>query len=244
MAAEQQNDIGSTLLKGAAVAWLAAALLLVAFPEADLAASGVFYASGQFAGNRMVWVELLRRSFVWLFWLCATVAIVGLAVSMLGNSSWLRLARRQWLFVVICLCAGPGLVANILLKDQWGRARPREIVEFGGQRTFTPALIPTRQCERNCSFVSGEASSIFALFYAAARAIPQWGIALMAAGTLVGGCVVGGVRISQGAHFASDVAFAGMLMALTTVLVHYLVSHWSWPALLAGRMPWARQGPD
>ena len=49
-----------------------------------------------------------------------------------------------------------------------GPARPKHIVAFGGSKLFTPALQPTDQCKRNCSFVSGEACSVFAPFYAVA----------------------------------------------------------------------------
>ena len=43
---------------------------------------------------------------------------------------WLSLGLPQWLFLAVCLGVGPGLVANLLLKDQWGRARPKHIAEF------------------------------------------------------------------------------------------------------------------
>jgi lipid A 4'-phosphatase len=117
---------------------------------------------------------------------------------------------------------GPGLVANLLLKDHWGRARPRHVAEFGGPKTFTPPLIPANQCPRNCSFVSGEAASIFLPFYAVAFVVPQWAAALVAAGTLLG-FASGAVRVSQGAHFLSDVIFAGVFMALTVGLVYWAI---------------------
>jgi lipid A 4'-phosphatase len=72
----------------------------------------------------------------------------------------------------------------------------------------TPALQPTNQCGRNCSFVSGEAASVFVPFYAAAAVAPQWAATLLVVGTLAGfsaGCV----RVVQGAHFLSDEVFAG-----------------------------------
>jgi lipid A 4'-phosphatase len=67
--------------------------------------------------------------------------------------------------------------------------------------------------------VSGEAASIFIPFYALGLVMPQWTVVLMVAGTLLG-FASGLVRISQGAHFLSDVIFAGVFMALTAVAVH------------------------
>lgn len=219
---------------GTAVACVLAGVLFAILPGLDLAASRAFFdGSKHFVGDRLAWVEVLRWGFVWLFWGCFALSIWGLTAAAINKRSWLRLAAPQWLFLLICLCVGPGLVANTLLKDQWGRARPREVIEFGGQRTFTPPLVPANQCARNCSFVSGEASSAFVPFYAAALAVPQWAAALIAAGTLAG-LSAGAIRISQGAHFLSDIVFAGVFMALTAVLVHQIMFAWSWPRSLLG----------
>jgi len=117
---------------------------------------------------------------------------------------------------------GPGILANVVLKDHWGRARPKQVVEFGGAKTFSPPLIPTDQCANNCSFVSGEAAAIFMPFYAAGLVVPQWSATLLAAGTVCG-FAAGLVRIAQGAHFLSDVIFAGVFMAMTAVLAHRAV---------------------
>lgn len=233
----EESKVLKAFWMGTALAGLLAGLFFATLPEADLAASRAFYdGSKRFVGDRVAWVEVLRWSFVWLFWGCIVLSIWGLAAAAIGKRSWLRLPARQWLFLLICLCVGPGLVANTLLKDQWGRARPREITEFGGQRTFTSPLMPANQCARNCSFVSGEVSSAFMPFYAAALAVPQWAAALIAAGTLAG-LGAGAIRVSQGAHFLSDVVFAGVFMALTAVLVHQIMFAWSWPRTVLGLEP-------
>jgi lipid A 4'-phosphatase len=96
------------------------------------------------------------------------------------------------------------------------------VAEFGGEKLFTPALVPSRECQRACSFVSGEAASTFVAFYAAALVIPRWSLLLVAAGT-VGGLATGLIRVSQGAHFLSDVIFAGVFMAATVLIVHRLM---------------------
>src|SRR5690606_16584088 len=121
-----------------------------------------------------------------------------------GRRRWLGLDKAHWLFLAACLAAGPGLVANLVLKDNWGRARPKHVVEFGGTKAFTPPLVIAGQCPRNCSFVSGEASSTCLPLDAAAALFPQWSVPLVIAGT-VGGLATGLVRMSQGAHFLSDI---------------------------------------
>jgi lipid A 4'-phosphatase len=205
-----------------AIAVGAAALFLV-FPEIDLLAARAFYlGDGHFLGKHAGGIVFLRWFFICLYFSSIGLAIAGIMSSRARRRPWMGLALGQWLFMAACLGAGPGLVANVLFKDQWGRARPTQTVEFGGYKTFTTALVPARQCNRNCSFVSGEASSIFVLFFAAALIIPQWSISLAAAGTL-GGLAAGVIRMSQGAHFLSDVIFAGVFMALTVLAVHKLM---------------------
>ena len=152
-------------------------------------------------------------------------------MSRLRGITWLSLRFSQWLFLAICLAVGPGLIANIVLKDHWGRARPAQIVQYGGEKMFSPPLIPTDQCQKNCSFVSGEASSIFMIFYAAALILPHRFALLIVIGTL-GGMTVGGIRISQGAHFPSDIVFAGLFMAIAAAIVHEL--------MFARMLPWSR----
>jgi lipid A 4'-phosphatase len=112
------------------------------------------------------------------------------------------------------------LVVNAVFKEHWGRARPRDITEFGGTRTFTPAFVISDQCERNCSFVSGHASLPFA-FAALGFLLRRRRWAIYAGAAAFGG-LVGFGRIVQGAHFLSDVVFSGVFV----FLVAYLLAHY------------------
>lgn len=219
--------------RGGWVAWLpwglpvavgmAAAAVFLAVPEIDLAVARRFYApEAGFVGQRLAWVQTLRWVFIVLYFGTIGLCLVGLTLIWRGRPQWLHLGRAQWLFLAACLAAGPGLVANLILKDQWGRARPRHVMELGGSKAFTPPLVLSSQCRRNCSFVSGEASSTYVTFYAAAALIPQWSATLVIAGT-VGGLATGLIRMAQGGHFLSDVVFAGVFMALTVLVLRALI---------------------
>ncbi len=203
---------------------LAAGVVLVARPGIDLAVASLFYAPETgFVGQRLTWVRVVREAFVVLYFGTIALCVVGLALVWRGGRShWLSLGKAQWLFLAACLAAGPGLVANLILKDNWGRARPRHVVELGGAKAFTPPLVLADQCPRNCSFVSGEASSTYVTLYAAAVLVPQWSATLVVVGT-VGGLATGLVRMSQGGHFLSDVVFAGVFMALTVLILRALI---------------------
>ena len=200
-----------------------AAAVFLARPEIDLAVARLFHAPETgFVGQRLGWVRALRQGFVVLYFSTIALCLAGLALIWRGRRHWLGLGKIQWLYLAACLAAGPGLIANLVFKDHWGRARPSQITEFGGARAFSPPLVPANQCPRNCSFVSGEAASTYVTFYAAATLVPQWSVALAALGT-AGGVATGLVRMSQGAHFLSDIVFAGVFMALTVLALRALM---------------------
>lgn len=122
------------------------------------------------------------------------------------------------IYLILALIMGPGLVVNSLFKDQWGRARPHQIEQFGGDKQFSPPMLMADQCERNCSFVAGDPSVGF-YFMAFALAFPAWRLFFLCMTFGLGG-VLGVTRIVQGAHFFSDVAFS-MLFTFFVCAVLY-----------------------
>jgi membrane-associated PAP2 superfamily phosphatase len=123
--------------------------------------------------------------------------------------------RRKAVFVLLLLALGPGLVVNVLLKDQLGRARPREVIEFGGSQQFTQFWQPG-STGSNSSFPSGHAAIAF--FMIAPWFVLRDNKHAIATGFLVFGLsfgsLVGVARILQGGHFVSDVVWAGGLIYL------------------------------
>jgi hypothetical protein len=59
------------------------------------------------------------------------------------------------------MASGAGLMANVLLKDHWGRSRPIDVTQFGGNERFVAWWDPRGNCASNCSFVSGDVSGAF-----------------------------------------------------------------------------------
>lgn len=209
------------LLQWSAGAFIVALMLFFAFDDVDIAASALFFENGRFIGRQPA-VEAVRDLLKLVYVAGLLCAIVGLWYGFARRQDFLALSTLRWLVVLTTLVVGPGLVANVLLKDQMGRARPSQTELFGGSKVFTPPLIMTQQCEKNCSFVSGEASSMFALFFGLAMVAGSRARSLLALGMVVGS-FSGLIRISQGAHFLSDVVFAGIFMALTAALMRILI---------------------
>lgn len=216
------------------IAAVVAAIVFAAFPGIDLWLSGLFFEAG--AGF------YLKDSW-WAVAFYESIPIIAIGV---GVGSGLLLAHnlirkshvgpfsnRFLLFVLAALAVGPGLVVNAGFKDNWGRARPRDVTEFAGDKRFTPALVPTDQCERNCSFVAGHPSVMFWLAALGFAAATRRRRTLVFLGAAILGLFAGFGRIVQGGHFLSDVVFSGI--AVFTVV---------WLLARAFRLPEAARSPD
>lgn len=198
--------------------FVATSVLLVAFPQLDLAISGIF-AAGNFSFADTAWQPLIRGATT--MFLC--VSIIGVAVVYLANRAlrrtYLDIDGKRLAYVLIVLGVGAGLVVNLAFKDNFGRARPRDVIEFGGSKTFTPAFAISAECRKNCSFSSGEAAAGFfsiALVYALAR---RRRLAWMAAISF--GAIVSLARIASGAHFLSDTLVSFFVMWLLADALHF-----------------------
>src|SRR5581483_10694561 len=198
-----RTGAGAAAMKPAALAGLAAAaLLLFLFPGIDLAFSRLFYSPDTgFIGAGLAARRLAEESVpLAVCALAALVAVAGLSLARSGRPLW-RLDRKALAFIVVSTALGPGLVANVVLKDHWGRARPFQVAEFGGARQFTAAPLRADQCAHNCSFVSGHAALAFSLIGIAWLLPTPRARRLGAAAALGYGAAIGLLRIAAGHHF-------------------------------------------
>ncbi len=195
-------------------------IIFVAFPELDLMVSRLFFDP---ASMEWIWRDhpvnvSLYGVFRYLpYWLLPVLLIMA------GVSCWkgsrLKAQRPVWLFLVLTLLIGPGLLVHNVFKEGFERPRPKQVQEFGGESGFSPAFVISDQCATRCkSFVSGHAAMGFYLMvfaWVTRRRAWLWaGIAL--------GSVLSLVRLSQGGHFLSDTIFAGFLC----YFVYRLLSAW------------------
>ena len=207
----------------AALIGIAAAIVFVGWPGIDLAAARIFYVEPRhFLFNHSAVASTLRWGFRALTWGTAITAVTAIILALARRRHLFGLGLPEWIFLALVLITGPGLIANTVLKDNWARPRPIHVVEFGGPDKFTPVLERSGACERNCSFISGEASATFALGFALAMLVRRRRAELMAAAVALGS-VAGLIRMGEGGHFLSDVVFAAMFMALDVALMYWLV---------------------
>ncbi len=132
--------------------------------------------------------------------------------------------RKAALFFVLLLLLGPGLIVNVVFKDNWGRARPHEIQEFGGQHQYTECWMPGKMGP-NSSFPSGHASSAFymiAPWFVLRKKNVALGLLFLSTGLLYGG-LIGYTRIVQGGHFLTDVIWSAGIVYLVGLLLSWLM---------------------
>jgi lipid A 4'-phosphatase len=218
---------------------LALALLLAGIftirPQVDLALSGSFRnAAGVFVDDAHPWANVLYWAMPKLGWLGFIGALTLLALGRRWPQRVPFRWRRRAASLALVSGIGSWLVINVLLKEHWGRARPREVVELvaGAHRHFSPALVPASECFHNCSFTSGHAASGFVLMAVGLMGPVATRRRWLAIG-LAAGALAGAGRVVQGAHFPSDTLFSGVAIWLTGWLVRE-----AWLRLRAAR--WRR----
>jgi lipid A 4'-phosphatase len=195
---------------------IALALLPTVWTTLDLQAAALFL--GPSAHNevfRWWWVELINLYVPAVFRVMVFAALAGWIWA--ARSSTKRHWRSPLAFIVLAGALGPGLVVNSGFKENWQRARPYQVQEFGGPQQFTRAAVMTDQCNNNCSFVSGHVACGF--FFASLMLIDRrrykaWGTA-----GFLAGLGIGFARMADGAHWLSDVLWASPITLITSWMV-------------------------
>ena len=207
---------------------IVAGLILGIFPNIDLALSARFFdaPSKAFLLARDQTALAVRDGFVYVITAIAAPAFIALAVKLILPRRPMLIPGRAVVFLIATLALAPGLVANVILKENWGRPRPYSVQQFAGPEPFVPWWDPRGGCDKNCSFVAGEGAGAFWTLAPAAVAPPAWR-ALSYGVALAFGAGVSGFRIAFGAHFLSDAIFAGVFTFLVIWLVHGLIYRWA-----------------
>ncbi|HSU84380.1 MAG TPA: phosphatase PAP2 family protein [Thermoanaerobaculia bacterium] len=168
-------------------------------------------------------------------WITAALVLSGLAALAVGIARGYGDWRRQGIFLLLSVVAGPGLLVNTVFKDHWGRPRPRDVVEFGGPLHYRPAPLPGG--EGGASFPCGHCSVGF-LFAAGwwmwrlRRPARAWGSLALG---LIAGFALGLGRMAAGGHFLSDVIWSALLaLGVAHVLYHYVLRVPVYESLEAG----------
>ncbi len=208
-------------------AFAAILVIFASWPGIDLWFAGHFWkaADASFVG-RPERVDAIRY-LIWHLSILLAIASLGAWLASTLVRGRARIPPRLWAFPVLLYALGPGLLVDGVLKRHWGRARPAEVVEFGGTARFTPPFEMAHECARNCSFVSGEAAAAAAL--AISVGVLVWPHLApssrrpVAVGLVLLAVLGGGLRVAAGRHFLSDVIFAAFFVAFIALGLYRLL---------------------
>ncbi len=197
-------------------------MVFAVYPAIDLEVARIFFAGDKSKFPVSVTYEwnLIRQLANWIPFLLLVPALFVLLRKLIFPGTKLLIAPSIVVFLVGSFIVGPGLTSNLALKENWGRPRPNHVQQFAGAADFQPWWRPGGDCERNCSFVSGEASQAYWTVAPATLAPPL--VRPVAMGTaIVFGTSVGAMRVVFGRHFVSDVIFAGVITIAIVMALYY-----------------------
>ena len=177
----------------------------------DIFISGLFYYGDAqfFLQSQQLLSVIFRDIFLpFLVIYIFVLPVIGSVFSIHKIYFGYRFCFKEIVFILIAGATTLILIVNILLKNMWGRARPNDILQFGGNDVFTPWYRFGDSCVSNCSFVSGDASVGFALimFYFLTKKNIYIYLSMLF------GISLGFIRVIAGGHFFSDIIFSHIIV--------------------------------
>ena len=173
------------------------------FPSLDITVSGLFFGQdGKFIASESDWfIYFIRKMLLPLMALLVFfVPIAAVIKQIYFKEKILNIPVREWAYLFSCLIIGTGIVVNSIFKNLWGRARPNDTIQFGGQEPFTIPWLNVDYCSTNCSFVSGDVS-FFTLSLALLIIFNKTSWNVFAYASIL---LISLLRIMEGDHFLSD----------------------------------------
>lgn len=180
------------------------------FRNIDLSLSRRFYNDGQFVWQDNAVAKVMGKGIPEVLVGVAVVIFLLWLAGKISHKDYFGINTKVMLLTSGTMFLGPILIINGIFKSFWGRARPRDVVQFGGDKLFTPPLEISDQCQWDCSFMSGHTAVAFWTLSLALLA-PKKYRSLAISAVLVFGAAMAVVRIGQGAHFFSDVLFSALV---------------------------------
>lgn len=189
----------------------------------DLLLQSLFYKGGWYLGEKPFIQAFYKYSNIPAL-LTVLISLYVYASGFKRNSHYIRY-RKIAVYLLLVMLIGPGLIINSLLKDQWGRPRPRDIVDYGGKYAYEAPFTMDKSSPGK-SFPCGHASMgfyFFALAFALGYKRDKRLKLLIMLSALLYGSVIGLVRIMQGGHFLSDVIVSALILYLVSAALWYIM---------------------
>lgn len=192
-------------------------------PFLDIAISKRFYVDGQFTNNAFYAFFYDYGPFPGLF-------VAGVASTIFIFSylfSYLKKWRYLCLILFLTMVIGSGFIVHGILKDYWGRPRPKQIIQFGGTEEYRPFYIPNFESSGNFrSFACGHCSAGFYFFSLVVLGRRLKNNLLFYGGIFLSlflGISLSLTRIAQGGHFFSDTFATAIILWYTALICDWLI---------------------
>ncbi len=202
--------------------WLSFLLLsgvFLLYPQIDIYVSSLFYDGSRFYSNGLFWEDTLNRSVRPLIIFLFLTTFGTFIYNKIKRKNLLGINSKVMLYIFLVLSIAPGLIVNLVLKENWGRERPTKIIEFGGNKEFSPAFVMTESGGR--SFSSGHAAAAFSVIGFALLAKSRKKLWMSLA--IAYGAGVSLSRIAAGGHFLSDVVTSFFIVWITTHILYLII---------------------
>ena len=130
--------------------------------DIDLYVSSLFYDNGHFVLEKDILGNLIRKGIPELIVLSAVIIFVVWLYGKKKHKVVWKIDNKIMLLTFGTMFLGPILIVNGIFKSFWGRARPQDILQFGGDKLFSLPFEISNQCSWDCSFMSGHGGCFLA----------------------------------------------------------------------------------
>jgi lipid A 4'-phosphatase len=205
--------------------FLALIAIIAVSPQVDQYLAMLTYnpITHNFYGETHLWCKIIYHGVKIAIAILIILPLVFLFLAYQIKSLSTTFARRFALITYVSLIVGPGLIVNVGLKEHWGRARPNQVIRE--HQTYTPLWQYVANKPSNNSFPSGHASGGF-FFGIPLLATRRKKLAISV--SLLGGFLLGLVRLLEGGHYFSDILMAGILVIAVGLIVTKMVEKIGW----------------
>jgi len=193
-------------------------ILFISVPQIDMFVANLFYDGKSFPLNKTPLEGFFYYSVKPLVVGFSILTIIIYLYNKITKKQILNINAKALLYILLTLGIAPGLVVNTTLKENWGRARPAQIKEFGGTKKFTPAFVISNQ--DGYSFSSGHTAAAFSLIgFALLFRKYKFLMPLI----LIYATCVSIARMGAGGHFLSDVVTSFFIVWIFTHIFYKLI---------------------
>jgi lipid A 4'-phosphatase len=201
------------------LAFLITSTIFVMFPQIDLYVTSFFYNENTFLLKDSMFERFFYKSVPIMISITSIGSIAIFIYNQITKKNILNINKRAILFIILFLSIAPGLIVNSILKEHWGRARPAQTIQFGGNMQFTPAFVISP--ENGNSFSCGHGAAAFSMLGFALLAKRRRKLWITLA--LTYGVLVSIARIIAGGHFLSDTVTSFFIVYISTYILYKLI---------------------